>query len=208
MQISLCWFTNPAEAITADAFGLLTLNSYCQFCTWTIFHITGLSLVEAVQLIMYSATEHVQLMMLCDCCTLLYICIVKLINCTLGWGPYGGKTYEQRLGSYEGRRRTDKQNDWVPMMENGEQTDWVPMQTGSRPAWEEMLFPQGTQCSCTVCLHNTAKLVPSSLFVQCCTCTLYNLSGILAWLKQRQIQMYLFWIRQNVVFNFHLAYSF
>ena len=55
------------------------------------------------------------------------------------------------------------------MMENGEQTDWVPMQTGSRPAWVEMLFPQRTQCSCTVCVHNTAKLVPSSLFVQCCT---------------------------------------
>ncbi len=41
--------------------------------------------------------------------------------------------------------------------------------SGSGPAWEEKLFPQGKQCSCTVCVHITAKLVPSSLFVQCYT---------------------------------------
>ena len=63
----------------------------------------------------------------------------------------------------------------------------------------EKLFPQGEQFSCTVCVHITAELVPSSLFVQCCT--LYNLTGFLAWLKPRQIHLYLSWIRQNVVFN-------
>ncbi len=52
-------------------------NSSCQFPTWTIFHMAVLSLVETVQLIMYSAIVHVQLMMLFDCCTLLYICVVK-----------------------------------------------------------------------------------------------------------------------------------
>ena len=40
---------------------------------------------------------------------------------------------------------------------------------GSRPAWEEILFSQGKQCSCTVCVHITFEWVPSSLFVQCCT---------------------------------------
>ena len=34
--------------------------------------------------------------------------------------------------------------------------------SGSGPAWEEKLFPQGKQCSCTVCVHNTAELVPAS----------------------------------------------
>ena len=70
---------------------------------------------------------------------------------------------------------------------------------GSGPAWEEKLFPQRKQCSCTVCVHITAELVLSSLFVQCCT--LYNLTGFLAWLQSRQIHLYLSWILQNVVFN-------
>lgn len=73
--------------------------------------------------------------------------------------------------------------------------------SGSGPAWEEKLFPQGKQCSCTVCVHITAELVPSSLFIELYMCTLYSLTGFLAWLKPRQIHMYLSWIRQNVVFN-------
>ena len=52
--------------------------------------------------------------------------------------------------------------------------------SGSEPAWEEKLFPQGKQCSCTVCVHITAELVPSKCFVQCRT--LYSLTGFLAWL--------------------------
>ena len=71
--------------------------------------------------------------------------------------------------------------------------------SGSGPAWEEKLFQQGKQCSCTVCLPISAELVPSSLFVQCCT--LYNLTGFLAWLQSGQIHLYLSWILQNVVFN-------
>jgi hypothetical protein len=52
-----------------------------------------------------------------------------------------------------------------------------------------------------LCVHNRAELVSSSLFVQCvhytlysvyivhCTvCTLYKLTGLLAWLKPRHIQ--------------------
>ena len=73
--------------------------------------------------------------------------------------------------------------------------------SGSGPAWEEKLSPQGKQCSCTVCVHITAELVPSSLFIELYMCTLYSLTGFLAWLKPRQIHMYLSWIRQNVVFN-------
>ena len=48
-------------------------------------------------------------------------------------------------------------------------------------------------------VHITAELVPISLFIQ--WCTLYNLTDFLAWLKPRQIQLHLSWIRQNVVFN-------
>ena len=42
-----------------------------------------------------------------------------------------------------------------------------------------------------LCVHNRAELVSSSWFVQCvhCTvCTLYKLTGLLAWLKPRHIQ--------------------
>ena len=61
----------------------------------------------------------------------------------------------------------------------------LPGPMGSGPAWKEKLY-QGKQCSCTVCVHNTAELVSSSLFVQFCTCvhvymctvyTLYSLTG-------------------------------
>ena len=66
------------------------------------------------------------------------------------------------MGSYEGRRRTDTQNDWVPMMGNGEQTDWVPMQMGSRlqaPGQPERrcCFHRGRSvavlCECTIQLN-------------------------------------------------------
>jgi hypothetical protein len=50
-------------------------------------------------------------------------------------------------------------------------------------------FHNEEQFSCTVCVHITAELVSNSSFIQCCT--LYNLTGILAWLKPRLIQLYL-----------------
>ena len=58
ITVTVIWFTNSTEAIAADAFGLLILNCSSQFPTWTIFHMAGLSLVQVVQLIMYSATVH------------------------------------------------------------------------------------------------------------------------------------------------------
>ena len=64
---------------------------------------------------------------------------------------------------------------------------------------EAVSTSQGKQFGCTVCVHITAELVLISLFVQ--WCTLYDQTSFLAWLKPRQIHLYLFWIRQNVVFN-------
>ena len=76
--------------------------------------------------------------------------------------------------------------------------------------------------SAVLCVHNTAGLVSSSGWVHCvhctvctmctlytsvyivhCTvCTLKTLTASLAWPKPRQIYSYLFWTRQNVVFNY------
>ena len=76
--------------------------------------------------------------------------------------------------------------------------------------------------SAVLCVHNTAGLVSSSGWVHCvhctvctmctlyssvyivhCTvCTLKTLTAFLAWPKPRQIYSYLFWTRQNVVFNY------
>ena len=76
--------------------------------------------------------------------------------------------------------------------------------------------------SAVLCVHNMAGLVSSSGWVHCvhctvctmctlyisvyivhCTvCTLRTLTAFLAWPKPRQIYSYLFWTRQNVVFNY------
>ena len=63
---------------------------------------------------------------------------------------------------------------------------------GSRPAWEEMLFSKGKQCSCSVCTHyswtGSQQFVCTVLYI----CTLYNLTDFLTrWLSL---------IRQNVFF--------
>jgi hypothetical protein len=71
---------------------------------------------------------------------------------------------------------------------------------GLWPAWEEKLFPLHKGSSLAVLCHHS--WTGSKQFVWT-TYTLYNQTGsYLAWLKPMQIQLYLFWIRQNVVFNY------
>ena len=53
---------------------------------------------------------------------------------------------------------------------------------------------------CTVCTMCTLYI--SVYFVHCTVCTLKTLTAFLAWPKPRQIYSYLFWTRQNVVFNY------
>ena len=53
--------------------------------------------------------------------------------------------------------------------------------SGSGQAWEEKLFPQGKQCSCT----GSQQFVCTVLYMY----TLYNLTVFLAWLHSRQIHL-------------------
>ena len=94
---------------------------------------------------------------------------------------------------------------------------------GSGPARRADCFHVGEQFSCPVCtqygwtgfqqwvgtLCTLYSLYNVYTVYQCIHCALYSVYSVytenpncLAWPKPRQIYSYLFWIRQNVVFNY------